>query len=65
MDLFIKELQDLIKEYVFFKPNNIELKKAVSLWCKNRNKALQKIWSYFKLEHVFYYRYELFILRLL
>ena len=38
-----EEVKNIIKEFIFFKPKiKDELKKAINLWCKNKNEALDK-----------------------
>ena len=37
------DIRNIITQYVLFKPKSKkELQKAVSLWCKNKEKALNK-----------------------
>ena len=43
MDTLPNELENIIKDYVIFKPKtNDELQEAVEIWCDNKEKALNK-----------------------
>ena len=43
MEFLPDEVSNLIKEFAFFKPNTKkELRKAVDLWCENKDEALNK-----------------------
>ena len=43
MEYLPNEVNDIIKNYTIFKPKtNKKLKKAVNLWCKNKDAALNK-----------------------
>ena len=53
MELLPNELENIIKDYIIFKPKTKEeLKTVVNLWCKDKEKALKKIWPYFKLGYI-------------
>ena len=43
MELLPNELENIIKEYIIYKPKTKgELQESIDLWCTNKNKALKK-----------------------
>ncbi len=43
MEFLPDELENIIKDYIIFKPKNKDkLQEAVDLWCENKEKALNK-----------------------